>query len=172
MEVFAERLRLYQKQKGLNQKQLAELAGVTQGTMSAYMRNANSPTIDMISEIAKRLDVSIGWLCGEDNCRKEIHTFGEAMRCIVDLANALPYTDLSTVYFDGERVGRIDFLSSVINDFIEDYGKIRKVSAEVKDLPSNVVQSWLDSAYRKWDDSVIDADNIPIDVTPINIDEI
>ena len=65
MKKFAERLRMIQEQRGWTQSQLSEVVGISQGTISAYLNDQKSPTIDTAKNIATALGVSIGWLCGE-----------------------------------------------------------------------------------------------------------
>ena len=65
MKQFANRLRMIQEQRGWTQSQLSEVVGISQGTISAYLNDQKSPTIDTAKNIATALGVSIGWLCGE-----------------------------------------------------------------------------------------------------------
>lgn len=72
-EIFAERLKLTLKRAGLNALELSEMTGISNSTISTYIRMARTPSIWRVVEIAKVLDVSVDWLCGltEDPTLKE-----------------------------------------------------------------------------------------------------
>ena len=64
--IFAKRLVERQKQLKITQAKMAEIINVSPGTMSSYLKQDKLPTLEKTMEIAKALDVSVGWLCGED----------------------------------------------------------------------------------------------------------
>lgn len=49
------------------QKEFAELIGLPQPTLSAYESGRNKPTVDVVMNIANKCNVTIDWLCGNDN---------------------------------------------------------------------------------------------------------
>lgn len=65
MKEFAEQLKKIQDERGITQKQMAEIVGVSQNTISAYMRDMKSPSLNLVARFAKALNVSIDYLCGE-----------------------------------------------------------------------------------------------------------
>jgi len=65
------------------------------GTLSAYMKQDKVPTLEKATEIAKALDVSVGWLCGEDEPSadiKNIHlsTYADIAKAINMLVSCYP----------------------------------------------------------------------------------
>lgn len=58
------RIRKYREEKGINQKQLAELIGVSNGRVSNWEQGINRPDADILAEICKALDVSPSLLLG------------------------------------------------------------------------------------------------------------
>lgn len=58
------RIRKYREEKGINQKQLAELIGVSNGRVSNWEQGINRPDADILAEICKVLDVSPSLLLG------------------------------------------------------------------------------------------------------------
>jgi transcriptional regulator with XRE-family HTH domain len=55
---FGERLHRYREDRGLSQRQLAQLAGIDAMSISRYERGATLPTADALAEIAKTLHVT------------------------------------------------------------------------------------------------------------------
>lgn len=64
---LGDRIQLLRKQMGYSQKSFAEFLNVPQPSISAYENGKNSPTIDVLINIATKCNVSIDWLCGLDN---------------------------------------------------------------------------------------------------------
>lgn len=61
-----DRIRVVMNEKGLNQKQLAEKANITEASISKYLSGERSPRTDVIVKIAKALDTSVNYLL-DDN---------------------------------------------------------------------------------------------------------
>lgn len=64
---FSERLKLLRSSMNKTQKDFADFLKIPQPTISSYENGKNNPTIDVVSEIADKCNVSIDWLCGRDN---------------------------------------------------------------------------------------------------------
>jgi len=64
---FGERLVYARKKKGLNQKQFAELIGVSSNTLRPWENGNRSPHVSMVRKIVKALEVSEDWLMGNDD---------------------------------------------------------------------------------------------------------
>ena len=54
------------KEKGITSKELAAQLGVTSVTISYIVTNKTTPSLDMVSRIAKALNVKISTLLGEE----------------------------------------------------------------------------------------------------------
>lgn len=59
-----QRIRSARKERGLTQKALGELLGVTQATVGQYETNPNPPKIETLQKIALQLNVPIAYLIG------------------------------------------------------------------------------------------------------------
>lgn len=64
-----EKIRSVRKEKGLTQKALGALLGVTQATVGQYETNPNPPKIETLRRIAGALEVPVGLLLGDDVMR-------------------------------------------------------------------------------------------------------
>lgn len=59
-------IKLYRKQKGLTQKQLAEKIGTTDSAITRYESNSREPSIETITKIAAALGIPVSKLIEED----------------------------------------------------------------------------------------------------------
>ena len=66
LSLFAERLKMYRVLKGLTQKELADMVGVTAVTINRYENGQREPDIDLLMKISKFLDISVDSLIGND----------------------------------------------------------------------------------------------------------
>ncbi len=64
MSIFSERISELMKSKGLNQKELAIKAGVTESAMSYYVKGERTPRSDVLTRIAKALGTTTDYLLG------------------------------------------------------------------------------------------------------------
>lgn len=62
--MLGNRLRELRKKKGLTQKELADLLGVTDGAIGMWERNQREPDGEKLSQLARMLDVSVDYLLG------------------------------------------------------------------------------------------------------------
>lgn len=62
---IGEKIRSMRKEKGLTQKALGDLLGVTQATVGQYETNPKPPKIETLQRIAIALDVPLPYLMGE-----------------------------------------------------------------------------------------------------------
>lgn len=69
MEKFIKRVQLLLDEKDLNQKDLAQLAGVTEVTISRYMTGNRKPRVEIANKIAEVLDTTTDYLLGNSDIR-------------------------------------------------------------------------------------------------------
>jgi bacteriophage CI repressor helix-turn-helix domain len=72
MSVFSERLIALMKQNGINQKELAQKAGVTESAMSYYVKGDRTPRSDVLTRIAKALETTTDYLLGSFALSSEV----------------------------------------------------------------------------------------------------
>ena len=71
IELFPERLKQARKANNMTQEDLANLSGISKGSVSAYESGNKIPSSVSLIGIASALRVSIWWLCGESNCKNK-----------------------------------------------------------------------------------------------------
>ena len=90
-----QRMRSTREEKGYSQKKLAELAGVSPGSMSAYELGNKKPPVDVAARIAAVLRVSVDWLFGAAADRGGLQrprSYGDLVKMIITVADSLPFT--------------------------------------------------------------------------------
>ena len=66
MSIFSERINEIMNQRQITQKQLAEMAAVTESAMSHYVNGGRTPRIEVLSRLASELGVTTDFLLGLD----------------------------------------------------------------------------------------------------------
>lgn len=84
--IFPTNLRELMKERGVNQKKLAEVIEMRPQTVSLYVTGQSVPDINCLQKIAAFFNVSADWLIGCPNSPKTIDS---------DIAAAMKYTGLS-----------------------------------------------------------------------------
>ena len=74
---LGDRLKELRSTLNKSQKDFAEYIGIPQPSMSAYENGRNSPTIDVLVEIADKCNISMDWLCGRTNTMNSISDLSE-----------------------------------------------------------------------------------------------
>lgn len=70
MSTLGDRIKQLRKDNKLTQKELGEKLNVGKSTISQYENNINTPDIEIIRKISKIFDVSVDYLLGDTNIRK------------------------------------------------------------------------------------------------------
>lgn len=64
METIGDRISKARRHLDLSQKELCQIAGITEGSLSRYENNIREPKCDAIKKLSKALDVSTDYLMG------------------------------------------------------------------------------------------------------------
>ena len=70
--MFSSRLKEEREFAGLTQKELAEKIDVTAGTVGLYEQNRRSPDYDILIKLADIFNVTLDYLIGRTNSKKEV----------------------------------------------------------------------------------------------------
>src|SRR4051794_5510689 len=106
-----ERLVFRRNRLGLTQEALAERSGVSVRSITDYEQGKSQPSLDQLSKLAAAMDVTSGWLLGED--------WPDEIKEVA----AKPSSELSFAYAHMET-------PMLQKSFIEMAGKLNKVSAQ------------------------------------------
>lgn len=93
MATFGERLKSLRKERGIRQLDLAEIMGVTKGTVAKWEQDVRRPDFDTMTSLCSEFDVTLGWLMGEDVDRTPVEPTDEflAEGAMEDEAETLTY---------------------------------------------------------------------------------
>lgn len=105
-EVFAQRLSELRKEKNETQAEFSQRTGIRQQTISGYENGKMSPTLDAVIQIAKACDVSLDWLCGlSDTKRNKLTEYADVIAALVQIEQAT----LGRFYLSKEEVEMYDY---------------------------------------------------------------
>ena len=96
---IGERIGRLMRERGLSQKELAEVVGVTEASMSRYLKNDREPKIEVVARLAKALHTTTDYLIMGESCENE---FEEVLKVVSQNAKGLS---------DSERLTLIQLLS-------------------------------------------------------------
>ena len=77
---WAKKVSELMKQKGINQKQLSKLSGITESSISRYLEGNKIPRMDIVVNIANALEVETNYfLSEEDRCESAFNAISTAI---------------------------------------------------------------------------------------------
>ena len=140
------------KNKGIKQRDAADKIGVTPASLSAYETGAATPSIAVIIRIADFYDVSLDALLRPERWEKEMRTYGDAARAILNIIES--GSDYSVTEEAGEtNTGTLTFnllLSSKLLRFLSEYKK-NQVAIREFGGGEAMFQAWLSSQLSELD---------------------
>ena len=118
---FGKRIRDARENKGLTQKQLADLCNVSPTTVVSYEKGQKLPNIEIAYSLAYALGISIDELCGRSP--ETIENFGTVIEMISALLNSEALT-IKTYRADYESEFNYFALVEPFDSFIDSLNKI------------------------------------------------
>ena len=82
MKEFKERVKTLMERDGISQKELANLSGISEASVSRYLSGDLKPRMDILTNIAKVFNVSTSYLVGEEDKLIQSDAYEETL-CIV-----------------------------------------------------------------------------------------
>ena len=79
MSEFKERVRSLMERDNISQKELANLSGISEASVSTYLSGDLKPRMDILTNIAKVFNVSTSYLIGEDDNSSELDAYDETL---------------------------------------------------------------------------------------------
>ena len=74
---LGDKLQFIRKDMGMSQKDFSEYLGLPQPSLSAYENNRNSPTVDVLINIANKCNISLDWLCGISSAKHTLSSLSD-----------------------------------------------------------------------------------------------
>lgn len=118
-EIFTSRLGQVIKEKGITQRELASKVGVTEVSMSRYIKGERVPSGPIVVNIAKELDISVDYLVGISSVKKR-RTNADKIRNMSDeeLADTLFDSCLEVMHKD-ECHADVGMCKKCISDWLQ-----------------------------------------------------
>ena len=152
---FSERIKELRSLTGKTQKEFAKFVESTPATISAYENGTKNPSLDVVSTIAEKCEVSLDWLCGlEDNSLPRIKTYSDIIKFFfaIQKSNLNYYLSNSDDpnYRDPENLDCIVFNDINIRTFFEEWYKMASLY-EKKTIDRDLFELWLEKTFNKYD---------------------
>lgn len=166
MAVFAKRLKEARTERGLTQKELAALSGVSTVMISSYERTdaetGKNPALSSVFAIANALDVSIDWLCGltekpdvmNESSKIDTDLFLRSLIAMLDRTQI----DNTQTYMNGinrQMYAAEIFQFSYAYNFIEEYLEVQPV-LKGEYLPEPIKDTVISKVISKYKNMTID----------------
>lgn len=92
MKTWQERLRMVMREKGLTQKGVADLVGVSQSTLAAWLADRNKPGVAEFEKLAAAINEDVVWLIwGVETSRRSL------VGRVAAIASVLPDDELQKI---------------------------------------------------------------------------
>lgn len=152
--ILAQRLKTLRNEMNMTQVQFAKKMGFTQATLSAYENSQKKPSLDIIMDIAKKCEVSLDWLCGlKENKREtlEFTNYKDVALIILKLIeiNVMelyekPVTQFPIPSMMQNKMLCCELRTNIkeLNDFFQTYMDLFILECEGK-IKQNVIDAWL-----------------------------
>ena len=107
-QILGKKIKELRQKLSLTQKDFTKDLSITPATLSAYEKNTVNPSISVITEIAKKYNVSADWLLGlkDNNSTNEIINYSDILKPLITLTKSnkmLKITDLVRYLDDDEE---------------------------------------------------------------------
>lgn len=157
-KTFSSRLKELRQELGVSQKEFAESVGISAMAISTYENGSKFPSIETANKIALKYDISLDWLCGLSERRQTSITpdsMSDVLSILFEIEKVTPIEIFSheeminqSVYnmnvsstYQSQYVNEIAFLSGLLNGYIGEWNKMRKLYAE-KTIDEEVYNLW------------------------------
>lgn len=163
LTIFAKRLKEARINANLKQNQLAEKAGITTATISAYESSDGSkgknPSLDKAVDLAKTLKVSLDWLCGLKNeeFNNDLGAITQLSDILKIIVNMSDFVQETTVTIDHVRykddvydMAAITFNNEDITNFVKTWEKMRNLYNDGT-VDETIYKTWLEAEIKKYE---------------------
>ena len=158
-EIFSQRLAELRKEKNETQAEFSQRTGIRQQTISGYENGKMSPTLDAAIQIAKACDVSLDWLCGlSDTKRNKLTEYADVIMALVNIGQAtggnlyLTEVEVDKFDYDGRWIEEqiaLRIEDEEIQKFLKSWNDILPL-VKSKTISGNLYSLWLKDEMRKY----------------------
>ena len=171
-EIFANRIKQLRESLNMTQMDFSKHIGVKQQTLSGYERGLMKPPLDVVTDIAKKCNVSIDWLCGLTNKKNNddtIETYADVIKLLLRIQklDLVSKFDLEIVDIRNPLTGNFNMRAGLftddpkINTIIQNIEKMLSVLNDGT-INQDIFDTWLDGFLEKYNDPLITWDSISL----------
>ena len=140
-DIFVERLSKIMKERGINQKELSSLTGISRSAISQYLSGKFIPKAKYIEIIAEVLDVDEEWLVGNteemasfnNNSHRTIHFI--PFNTLKNTSSDSDYQEIASIFYHLQKDQKQKLYVQLINNLLCFNTKgLEKISDYMNDL--------------------------------------
>lgn len=164
MAKFPDRLRSIMRSRRMTQSDFAKLIDVSPGTLSAYLKEDDRrkvPTLDTIERIAHILNVSIGWLCGEDAADNTPKTYADVIGYLVKICESdteypcCAFANIESMGGQDSNYAGITTSDPTIVEFMVGYKKVTDLLDE-HTIDREIYDAWVQKKLKDYEKRPLD----------------
>ena len=153
LEIFTIRIKELRSSLGMTQRDFCEYIGVSQQSLSGYERGVMKPPLDVVTNIANICNVSIDWLCGLSDQKKqggELESYSDLIDMFVKLEE---YTKFKV------SPATISIYDDILKYFFLDWSKMVKLYRDGT-IDKKLYTLWLREKKSEYSISLKDENEI------------
>lgn len=154
--IFSRRIKELRETLGLSQKEFAQSVGTTQTTLSSYENTGKTPSLDIVKNIAEKYHISLDWLCGLSDEKKQtdvISTYSDLMKLLFQVETPKMHfrRDLvvTTKEYGEARYACIGFDDPVLEFLFQTWEKTYSLYKE-KTIDDTIYTAWKEKIYKDF----------------------
>jgi len=161
---FSNRIKAIRNDRGMTQKDFAEFTESTTSTISAYENGTKNPSLEIVSTIAQKCEVSLDWLCGLTDTKKKerkIETYADLLKIVHELLLINEKMPVDWFIFHEHLIEReeLRFNDSYLKNALLDLYKVYNLYLG-DTVDKEMYEMLIDTLIKKHSISIID-DNLP-----------
>lgn len=154
--ILAIRIKELRKSLKMTQKEFSEFVGCTAATLSAYENVSKSPSLEIIKGIAEKCNISIDWLCGLSNKKRNnsIETYSDLYDYLFTIGEKTNLRFETVSYIGGYdepitmHTQAIWFDNTQICNFMEEWQKMKTLHDDGS-IDDDVYSLWMEKVLIK-----------------------
>lgn len=144
-------LKRFREKRVITQKTLAEKAGTTPTTISAYEKGIKNPSLDTAISIAKVLDISLDKLCGILPDESAFVNYGDVIKSMMEISEKVRIT---IGFNEEENIGSMTFEDHYIGSFLNNWSKIKEMY-ENNVINTDLYFAWVEKQLRDYSKTLL-----------------
>lgn len=162
--MLAIRLKQLRSNHNYTQTEFAEKINITQSALSAYEKGDRTPSLEILTAIAREFNISLDWLCGlsdKEASTSIISTYSDIIKALVMIADSTINIEISydvPIEYrgcceDAPELGTIHFDDSKITTFLHEWQDMLRLLNNGT-IKKSLYDLWLDDQLEKYNEPI------------------